>query len=370
MKNLAAAAGKPYIPRRFNSFGRLAKRSYRTMKKLTETKIVVLVAAVTLLIGCAEAPSSADTGELDALKKENEALKAEAAKSQAALASLQAEIETKATESQALTAPKETKPSATTETTAGNLSTKKERFSYAVGLQIGGDFGNKEIEIDFTRFAEGVKTAYLSNDTLMTEDESKKVLDKVWKDYREREKAKRTAEAEVAKKAGVDYLAANLKKEGVKVTKSGLQYRVIKAGEGVSPTKSDKAEVHYRGWTIDGNEFDSSHSRNKTSTFGLTRVIPGWTEALGMMKPGAKWEIVVPYNLAYGTGGKRPKIPPYSTLRFEIELVSVEQAQPPVAKKPVTSNIVRIPSQAELKQGAKPEILTKEREAELKKKNQ
>ena len=139
--------------------------------------------------------------------------------------------------------------------------------------------------------------------------------------------------------------------------------------EGSSPTKSDKAEVHYRGWTIDGEEFDSSHSRNKTSTFGVTQVIRGWTEALTMMKPGGKWEIVVPQELAYGPGGKRPKIPPYSALRFEIELISVEQAKP-AAKKPVTSNIVRIPSQLELDQGAKPEILTKEQEAELKKKNQ
>ena len=249
-----------------------------------------------------------------------------------------------------------------------NPTSKKERFSYAVGLQIGGDFGNKEIKIDFAQFAEGVKTAYLSKDKLMNEEESKKILDEVWKDYQNREKAKRTAEANTAKKAGIDYLAANGKKPGVKVTASGLQYRVIKAGEGASPTKSDKAEVHYRGWTIDGEEFDSSHSRNKTSTFGVTQVIRGWTEALTMMKPGGKWEIVVPQELAYGPGGKRPKIPPYSALRFEIELISVEQAKP-VAKKPVTSNIVRIPSQTELDQGAKPEILTKEQEAELKKKN-
>ena len=251
---------------------------------------------------------------------------------------------------------------------SGNPTSKKERFSYAVGLQIGGDFGNKEIKIDFAQFAEGVKTAYLSKDKLMNEEESKKILDEVWKDYQNREKAKRTAEADIAKKAGIDYLAANGKKPGVKVTASGLQYRVIKAGEGASPTKSDKAEVHYRGWTIDGEEFDSSHSRNKTSTFGVTQVIRGWTEALTMMKPGGKWEIVVPQELAYGPGGKRPKIPPYSALRFEIELISVEQAKP-AAKKPVTSNIVRIPSQLELDQGAKPEILTKEQEAELKKKN-
>lgn len=252
---------------------------------------------------------------------------------------------------------------------SGKPTSKKERFSYAVGLQIGGDFGSKEIEIDFAQFAEGIKTAYLSKDKLMTEEESKKILDDVWKDYQQREQAKRTTEADTAKKAGIDYLAANRKKPGVKITPSGLHYRVIKAGEGTPPTKNDKVEVHYRGWTIDGKEFDSSHSRNETSTFGVTQVIRGWTETLTMMKPGGKWEIVVPQELAYGPGGKRPKIPPYSTLRFEIELISVEQVKA-AAKKPVTSNIVRIPSQAELKQGAKPEILTKEQEAELKKKNQ
>jgi FKBP-type peptidyl-prolyl cis-trans isomerase FklB len=338
------------------------------MKKLKKINIATIVAALALSAGCSEAPSSVDSGQLDALKKENESLKAEAANSQAALASLQAEIKTKAADSQAAVAPEEADPPATGEQSTGNPSTKKERFSYAVGLQIGGDFGGKEIDIDFGQFAEGVKTAYLSKDKLMTEDESKKILDEVWKDYQDREKTNRTAEADTAKKAGIDYLAANGKKPGVKVTASGLQYRVIKAGEGTSPTKSDKAEVHYRGWTIDGEEFDSSHSRNETSTFGVTRVIRGWTEALTMMKPGGKWEIVVPQELAYGPGGKRPKIPPYSTLRFEIELISVEQAKP-LAKKPVTSNIVRIPSQAELDQGAKPEILTKEQEAELKKEN-
>ncbi len=312
---------------------------------------------------------SGDTGQLDALKKENETLKAEAAKSRAELASLQSEIKAKAADATAPVAATPAEPKATDDQATGNPATKKERFSYAVGLQIGGDFGSKEIEIDFGQFAEGIKTAYLSKDKLMTEEESKKILDEVWKDYQQREQTKRTAEADIAKKAGIDYLAANRKKPNVKVTASGLQYRVIKAGKGTSPTNSDKVEVHYRGWTIDGNEFDSSHSRNKTSTFGVTRVIRAWTEALTMMKPGDKWEIVAPQELAYGPGGKRPKIPPYSTLRFEIELISVEQPKA-AAKNPVTSNIVRIPSQAELKQGAKPEILTKEQEAEMKKKNQ
>ena len=346
------------------------------MKKNTNQTVIKniapLMAALAISTGCNESPTEdtdATTAQVEALKMENDTLKAQVANSQEIVSRLKAENKPSTTEPQAppTATTEETKP--TSDTPTGNPTTKTERFSYAVGTQIGGDFANKEIKIDFDQFAQGVKAAYHSKDKLMTEDESKQVLDEVWKEYQERERTKRTAAGEAAKKEGEDYLAENQKKPGVKVTASGLQYRVIKAGEGVSPTKSDKAEVHYRGWTLDGNEFDSSYSRNKSSTFGLTRVIPGWTEALALMKPGAKWEIVVPFNLAYGPGGKRPKIPPYSTLRFEIELISVEEAQPPATKKPVTSNIVRIPSQAELNKGAKPEILTKEQEAELKKKN-
>ena len=346
------------------------------MKKQTITTIGIVSIVLALSGGCSQ-------GKVDDLNAQSMISQEDLSRTQddltnAKKAQREAEQELMIAQNQAETAlaklaeqqqrPIQNQPETASGKPSGNPTSKKERFSYAVGLQIGGDFGNKEIEIDFAQFAKGVKTAYLSKDTLMTQGESKKVLDEVWKEYQEREKIKRSAEADVAKKAGNDYLAANRKKPGVKVTASGLQYRIIKAGKGASPTKSDKAECHYRGWTIDGEEFDSSYSRNKTTTFGVTRVIRGWTEALTMMKPGGKWEIVVPQQLAYGPGGKRPKIPPYSTLRFEIELVSVEKAKA-VVKKPVTSNIVRIPSQNELDQGAKPEILTKEQEAELKKKN-
>jgi FKBP-type peptidyl-prolyl cis-trans isomerase FklB len=334
-----------------------------TMKKHTIKTIGTVAVALAFSVGC----SQSNVGDLNA---ELAAAKKAQAEAEQARDNAQAQAETalvKLTEQQR--SPNQNKPQSDSSKAPGKPSSKKERFSYAVGMQIGGDFGNKEIEIDFDQFAEGVQTAYLSRERLMDEKESKGILDEIWKEYQERERAKRNTAAEVTKKEGAEYLAANLKKPGVKSTASGLQYRVMKAGQGESPTKSDKTEVHYRGWTIDGNEFDSSYSRNKPSTFGLTQVIRGWTEALAMMKPGAKWEIVVPQELAYGPGGKRPKIPPYSTLRFEIELLSVIKGTAPVAKKPVTSNVVRIPSQAELKHGAKPEILTKEQEAELKKKN-
>ena len=148
------------------------------MKKQTKTIITALVSAMLMTTGCDNGKTvitqSADTGQLDALKKENETLTAEAAKSRAELASLQSEIKAKSANTPAPVAAPAAEPKATDDQAAGNPATKKERFSYAVGLQIGGDFGGKEIEIDFDQFAEGVKTAYLSKDKLMTEEESKK----------------------------------------------------------------------------------------------------------------------------------------------------------------------------------------------------
>ena len=168
------------------------------------------------------------------------------------------------------------------------------------------------------------------------------------------------------KKEGAALLAKNSEKTDVKTTSTGLQYRIIKNGKGTSPTSKDSVEVHYRGWTTDGKEFDSSYSRKNPSNFVLNRVIRGWTEALTKMQPGAKWEIVVPQHLAYGPRGKGAKIPPYSTLRFEIELISVKKAIE--AKDRTTkSNIVRVPSSEEIKKGAKPEVLNKEQIENLKK---
>ena len=250
-------------------------------------------------------------------------------------------------------------------------TTLTERFSYAVGMQIGSDFGSKEMEMDFDLFLAGVKAAYAGDTTLLTKEDAREVLDQAWAEYQARAKAKREAASVKTKKEGKEFLTANSKRPGVKTTTSGLQYRVIKTGKGNSPGRSDRAVVHYRGWTMDGKEFDSSYSRNKPSTFAVGRVIPGWTEALMMMKPGAKWEIAVPHELAYGPRGKGVQIPPYSTLRFEIELIASENAErsPTPTRKPVTSNVVRIPSSSEINKGAKPEVLTKDQVEKLKKQN-
>lgn len=126
------------------------------------------------------------------------------------------------------------------------------------------------------------------------------------------------------KKEGEAFLAKNKERKGVKTTASGLQYEVLQKGKGASPTPSDKVTVHYKGNLIDGSTFDSSYDRGQPATFSVGGVIKGWTEALQLMKIGAKWKLFIPPNLAYGERG-RPSIPPNATLIFEVELISINQ---------------------------------------------
>ena len=204
------------------------------------------------------------------------------------------------------------------------LKTETDKINYSVGYRLGGNFNRPEVEIKPDMLLQGVADATSDGKPLMTEQEMNTVL----MSLANRVKA---AQMEQIKKQGAEnlktgeaFLAENSGKEGVTTLPSGLQYKVITAGEGKSPQKSDKVTVNYRGTLIDGSEFDSSYSRNKPATFGVGQVIPGWTEALQLMKEGDKWEIVIPPKLAYGERGAGAKIPPNSTLIFEVELISVD----------------------------------------------
>ena len=132
-----------------------------------------------------------------------------------------------------------------------------------------------------------------------------------------------TARAQVGREKGEAFLTENGKKEGVKTLPSGLQYRVLKEGDGKHPTKADQVVVHYKGTLVDGREFDSSYKRGEPAKFGVTQVIKGWTEALQLMKEGSKWMIYIPWQLAYGEAGSGKLIGPKETLVFEVELIAV-----------------------------------------------
>ena len=192
-----------------------------------------------------------------------------------------------------------------------------DKLSYALGLSMGQNFlrsGIKEINVE--DFARAVGAVYAGEKTEMSYDEAKEEVNRF---FTELEEQNRKANAELGK----TFLADNAKKDGVVVTASGLQYKVIKEGNGVKPTANDQVTVHYTGRLIDGTVFDSSVERGMPATFGVTQVIPGWVEALQMMREGDEWQLYIPSELAYGPNGAGGIIGPDATLIFDVQLIKV-----------------------------------------------
>jgi len=203
------------------------------------------------------------------------------------------------------------------------VKTDKDKISYSVGYQVGGDFKRQGAEINPDMMLQGIRDALSGTTPRMTQQEMNRTLvdlkKKIVADQRETQQ--KMGEKNLAE--GKTFLAANGKKEGMVTLPSGLQYKVLAEGKGKSPGPTDSVTVHYRGTLIDGTEFDSSHKRGKPATFQVNRVIAGWTEALQLMKPGAKWQLFIPANLAYGERGAGSRIGPNAALVFEVELLSV-----------------------------------------------
>jgi FKBP-type peptidyl-prolyl cis-trans isomerase FklB len=206
----------------------------------------------------------------------------------------------------------------------GSLVTEMDKVSYAIGVQLATNFKRQGIDIKMDKLVQGMKDATAGKKLELTEAEIQQTMMAFGQKMREKQQEKQKADAAKNLAAGKAFLAANGKKEGVKVLPSGLQYKVIKEGTGKTPTIADKVKTHYRGTLIDGTEFDSSFKRGKPAEFGVKAVIKGWTEALQLMKEGAKWELYIPADLAYGERA-RPTIPANSTLIFEIELLEIVQ---------------------------------------------
>ncbi len=241
---------------------------------------------------------------------------------------------------------------------------EKEKANYAIGLNVGNSFKQGNLEYDSAAFEQGMKDALVGKPSL-TMQEAGDVI-------RKYQTERRAVIGEKNKADGEAFLAANKSKPDVKTFESGLQYKVLAEGSGDSPKAEETVTVKYRGTLIDGTEFDNSEKApGGTVTFPANRVIPGWTEALTHMKPGAKWQLFIPSNLAYGEMGKGGNIGPNTTLLFDVELVSFQAPPPPAPPRaPLTSDIIKVPSLEEMKKGAKIETIKAEDLEKLQKQSQ
>ena len=193
-----------------------------------------------------------------------------------------------------------------------------DKISYAIGLSMGQNLmGSGVTSLEYADLAAGIKDVLEKNQPQISYQEAQQVLGKFFSELEQKI-------AGEAKAAGEAFLAENAKREGVKVTESGLQYEVLEATIGQKPKATDKVRVHYEGTLIDGTVFDSSYKRCESITFGLNQVIKGWTEGLQLMSIGSKYKLYLPYQLAYGERGAGANIPPYAALIFTVELLGIE----------------------------------------------
>lgn len=226
------------------------------------------------------------------------------------------------------------------------LPTEKDQVSYAIGCNIGMNLQRQGYDVDPDLIARGIRDILETNKTAMTEAEAMHALQSYHQKLMQKRQQEEAAAAAKNEATGAAWLAENAKKEGVVALDSGLQYKVLTQGSGDAIDAKDTVRVNYRGTLIDGTEFDSSYSRGRPAEFKVTRVIPGWTQALEKMRVGDKWELFVPAKLAYGDHGHGPKIPPGSTLIFQVEVLGVTKPQE------ITSDIIKVPSAEEMKKGA------------------
>ena len=200
-----------------------------------------------------------------------------------------------------------------------SLETLESRVSYGIGYNIGRNFSQREVDVQVDAVVAGLEDALAQKDLRIDEA----LIAAAFQEMEQKAQAAQAVAGEAAAAEGQAWLAANGQQPGITTTPSGLQYEVITAGDGDSPEASDTVEVHYHGTLIDGTVFDSSVQRGETVKFPVTGVIPGWVEALQLMKVGDKWRLFIPSELAYGPRGQGP-IPPNSVLLFEVELIGIE----------------------------------------------
>lgn len=214
------------------------------------------------------------------------------------------------------------------------LKDQKDKASYSIGYDIGETFKKQNVELNPDTLFGGLKDALAGKEALLTKEDREKTLQTFQKEMMEKQIAASKEAATKNAAEGEKFLAENKKKDGVKTTASGLQYKVLKEGSGPSPKETDTVVVQYKGTLIDGTEFDSSYKRNEPASFQVNRVVKGWIEALQLMKAGAKYQLVIPSSLAYGERGAGQLIGPNATLIFEVELLSIKAPEPAASVAP------------------------------------
>lgn len=270
-------------------------------------KLSLLAASMALVAGCGDKADSKTEAKADATKAEATQVAAKAETADAGKTDAAAK-------------------------TSDKFANDIERYSYGLGVSLGNYMKqnldqNKEMDIHLKQemILNGFKEA-LAGKADMTDEQAKEAMDGLNQLARTKHEANQKKLAAETQAEGDAYLASNAKKEGVKITESGLQYTVVKQGDGVKPSPSDRVKVHYTGTLIDGEKFDSSYDRNQPAVFGVNQVIKGWTEGLQLMPVGSKFTFAIPSGLAYGERGQG-KIKPNSTLLFEVELLAIEAPQ-------------------------------------------
>lgn len=211
------------------------------------------------------------------------------------------------------------------ETKAVEMTDEKQKLSYGLGVILGERLKADFESLDIKTLAKGVEDSLEGKEPAIPQKELMAIIQKAQQEKAQQAQKEHAAKAETNRQRGEEFLKTNSKKDGVKSTESGLQYKVIEAGKGDKPKAENTVVVHYEGRTLNGSIFDSSYERKEPASFGVKQVIPGWTEALQLMPKGAKWELYIPSKLAYGPGGFPPKIGPNELLVFKVELVDIKK---------------------------------------------
>ncbi len=210
---------------------------------------------------------------------------------------------------------------------AAELETLEQKASYLMGLDVGARMQALGYALDVDALQLGMEESAEQAERSLSDEELRDAVAEIQQRFQQRQQQQQQEQAAANQQLGEDFLAENGKKEGVLTTASGLQYKILSAGEGPKPLETDTVQVHYRGTLVDGTEFDSSYSHGGPATFPLNGVIPGWTEGLQLISQGTKAELYIPSELAYGPRGMGPVIGPNSTLVFEVELLAINPQQ-------------------------------------------